>query len=365
MSRVPADPAAANYGPVPLYDRLAELPLTVDSYALEGLEKQVVPEFLLRRTVVRLRGAGQEGVGEDVTYDGDDQVGLQRGGSGFPLTGRFTLASFSELLASLDLFPTGPSREDFRNYRRWAFESAALDLALRQASRSLAVAVGHEPRPVSFVVSMRLGEPPSTAPVRRRLDLYPWLRFKLDATSSWGDALVEEIATLGVVESIDLKGAYTGTPVDQPPDPALYDRVVRGFPDAWIEDPALTPKTEPILAPARDRITWDAPIHSVADIEGLPFAPRTVNVKPSRFGSLAALFEAYDYCDARGIGAYGGGQFELGPGRGQIQYLASLFHPDTPNDVAPTAYNEPELVPGLPASPLEPRPDPVGFRWAG
>jgi hypothetical protein len=33
---------------------------------------------------------------------------------------------------------------------------------------------------------------------------------------------------------------------------------------------------------------------------------------------------------------YGGGFGELGVGRHQIQYLASLFHPDTPNDVAPS-----------------------------
>ena len=37
---------------------------------------------------------------------------------------------------------------------------------------------------------------------------------------------------------------------------------------------------------------------------------------------------------------YGGGQFELGPGRGQIQYLASVFHPDGPNDVAPTGFKK-------------------------
>ncbi len=67
-----------------------------------------------------------------------------------------------------------------------------------------------------------------------------------------------------------------------------------------------------------------------------------VNVKPSRFGSLRALMDGYDYLAERGIGAYGGGQFELGPGRGQIQYLASLFHPDTPNDVAPGGYNVPD-----------------------
>jgi hypothetical protein len=171
---------------------------------------------------------------------------------------------------------------------------------------------------------------------------------------------MNELAALGVVDSIDLKGQYVGTIVDQPPDPALYERVVRIFPDAWIEDPALTPETEPVLAPARDRITWDAPIHSVADIEALAFVPRTVNVKPSRFGSLERLFAAYDYCEERGIGAYGGGQWELGPGRGQIQLLASLFHPSTPNDVAPREYN---LAPqaGLPESPLEMKPRETGF----
>ncbi len=163
--------------------------------------------------------------------------------------------------------------------------------------------------------------------------------------------------------SIDLKGLYAGSIVDQGADPELYRRVAEFFPQAWIEDPALDERTNPVLAPYRDRITWDANIHSVADIEGLPFAPRMVNIKPSRLGSLRELCNAYDYCAERGIDSYGGGQFELGPGRGQIQYLASLFHPGSPNDIAPSAYNDVELPDGLPASPLAPAPAPVGFRW--
>jgi len=42
-----------------------------------------------------------------------------------------------------------------------------------------------------------------------------------------------------------------------------------------------------------------------------------------------------------------------------------LFHPDGPNDVAPSAYNLPELPDGLPQSPLVPDPGVPGFRWAG
>jgi hypothetical protein len=95
----------------------------------------------------------------------------------------------------------------------------------------------------------------------------------------------------------------------------------------------------------------------------LRWPPRTLNSKPSRFGFLRELLGFYEHCAENGIGLYGGGMFELGPGRGQIQYLASLFHADAPNDVAPGPYNEPEPRAGLPPSPLESSPAPAGFRW--
>ena len=174
---------------------------------------------------------------------------------------------------------------------------------------------------------------------------------------------MEELAATGAVDVVDLKGFYRGTPVDVQTDPELYRMVAEAFPDAFIEDPDLNEETTPVLEPHRDRVTWDAPIHSVADIQDRPWLPRTVNIKPSRFGPLRALFEAYDFCEREGIGAYGGGQFELGPGRGHIQYLASLFHPDSPNDTAPGGYNNPNTPEGLPTSPLEPAATPTGFRW--
>ncbi len=118
--------------------------------------------------------------------------------------------------------------------------------------------------------------------------------------------------------------------------------MAEAFPTAWIEDPDVTDETRPILEEHSARVTWDAPIHSVQDIENAPWPPRTINIKPSRFGSVKRLFEAYDYCEAHDIAVYGGGQWELGLGRGHIQYLASLFHPDTPNDVAPGGYNASE-----------------------
>ena len=87
-----------------------------------------------------------------------------------------------------------------------------------------------------------------------------------------------------------------------------------------------------------------------------------VNVKPSRFGSLSSLFAGYSHCERTGIRMYGGGQFELGPGRGQIQLLASLYHPDGPNDVSPAGFHVADPPPGLPVSPLRPAADERGFR---
>ncbi|MFM9022890.1 MAG: hypothetical protein ACKOK7_03965, partial [Solirubrobacterales bacterium] len=145
--------------------------------------------------------------------------------------------------------------------------------------------------------------------------------------------------------------------------PEFYERVIAEIHDVWIEDPKLTPEIDEVLKPYRDRISWDAGIHSVADIDALPFPPTMVNIKPSRLGPLRELFHAYDTCRARGIGMYSGGQFELGPGRGQVQYLASLFHPYGPNDIAPTGYNEPEPPAGLPVSPLPVAASPTGFQW--
>ena len=345
------------------WERVAQLPLRIDGYDLEGLRADVSSDFTRKSTVIRLAGAGHEGVGEDVTYDAADQEILQAAGPVLPLAGDWTLASFCEHLAGLDLFPQPPQREPSRLYRAWAYESAALDLGLRQAGTALHEALGREPRPVRFVVSLRLGEPPSLLPVERRLADHPGLTFKLDPTSSWTDELIAGLVATGAVESVDFKGLYVGSIVDQPADPVLYRRVVEAFPDAWIEDPALTPETDALLEPHRERFSWDAPIHSIADIEALPYPPRMVNVKPSRLGGVRSLLDTYDYCAEHGIGGYGGGQFELGPGRGQIQYLASVFHPDAANDVAPAGYNQVDPDPRLPDSPLAPEPSAIGFRW--
>jgi len=332
-----------------LWDKIKDLAFDVGDVTTTVSAMAISPEFERRTTTVRIG----DGAGEDVTYDPAEHEP-----SKFPsvdLSGSWTLESFSRRLDGIDLFPNGePGQAAYRDYRRWAFESAALDCALRANGLNVAEALGLEPQPVRFVSSNRSFEP--------WLELYPDLRFKLDPTPEWTDELVARLAAKCVLDVADLKGQYHDTPVDNPPDAALYRRVAEAFPEAWIEDPALTEETDAVLEPHRERVTWDAPIHSWVDVDRLPFRPRCLNSKPSRFGKLERLLEFYERCGASGISLYGGGQFELGVGRGQIQALASLFHADSPNDVAPGGYNAREPQPGLETSPLAPKLERFGFR---
>ena len=65
------------------YERIADLPLEVESLRFEGRELQFSPEFTRATTLIQLHGPGGEtGVGEDVVYDEIDHVNLQADGPG-------------------------------------------------------------------------------------------------------------------------------------------------------------------------------------------------------------------------------------------------------------------------------------------
>jgi hypothetical protein len=90
------------------WDSVAALPLHIDGYALEGLERDVSSAFTRKSTVIRLHGGEHEGVGEDVTYDGEDHDALQAAGPGLPLAGDWTLESFCDHVEALGLWPEPP-----------------------------------------------------------------------------------------------------------------------------------------------------------------------------------------------------------------------------------------------------------------
>jgi len=350
------------------YDRLAALPIRIESYELSAHDREF-GEFTRPSTVIHLRGAGAEGIGEDVVYTALDHIAHRDAGPVLDLSAPRSLGEACELIGELDLFTGAPPEyEASRHYRRWAYESAALDLALRQSGMALWEVVERDPSPLRYVCSTRLSSfgdndrKSSTEAIEARLAKYSDFEFKLDPENDWDAELIEEIAGLAPVRVLDLKGMYRGTPVDVDTDPELYRAVAEAFPDAYLEDPDINDETREVLAPHADRVTWDAPLHSLADVKQM--ARKAINSKPSRFGSLKELLEIYEHCEANGIAIYGGGQGELQCGRGQIQYLASLFHPETPNDVAPSGFNDPAVPTGMPTSPIDPAQSETGFRWA-
>ena len=333
-----------------LWDSLAGLRVQIDDVSVARRELAVSSEFTRVTTTVVLHGNAVAGEGEDVTYTAEDH-------EQFPademLAGTWTLDEYSRHLDRLSLWSDEPKMPASHDYRRWAFESAALDLALRQAGVSFAALLGRSYRPVRFVASTR-------AKIEPYLELNPELEFKLDVDKDWDRALMERLAAIDRVRVLDLKAYYRGTVVDLEPDPELYRAVVECFPDVVIEDPWLEGGCRDALRGAEERLSFDAPIHSWDDVGKLAVQPRWLNIKPSRFGTVRRLLECIERCEAAGINMYGGGQFELGPGRRQIQRLAGVFYADGPNDVAPSEYNEGPPRPGLPTSPL-PAPDGAGF----
>ena len=249
----------------------------IEGYALERLQRDVSSDFTRVSTVIRLHGDGEEGIGEDVTYDADDQDALQEAGAG--PAARRQLDARRVLRPRRDARPlaaAGAARRRRVLYRRWAYESAALDLALRQAGMSLHEALGREPRPVNFVVSLRLGEPPTLEPIERRASSATRrCSFKLDPSRDWDDELIAALVATGAVDSVDFKGMYVGTVVDQPADPVLYRRVVEALPRRVDRGPeARRRRPSRSSAATTTASPGTRPSTRVDDVEALPFPPQ-------------------------------------------------------------------------------------------
>jgi hypothetical protein len=342
-----------------LWPRIAHLELVVERVGYDVLEPSPGFGDAHASRLVRLTGAGAEGLAEDITlFMGGDALDLD-------LAGEWTLAGFCDHLHGLDQWPDGPPESHWEmavRFRNWAFESAALDLALQQAKQPLHAVLGRTHRPVAFVNSLGLGDPPDADKILRRLERYPELRFKLDAAATWTPEVIDALVGTGAVHILNFKGQYGLEVEDVAALAHLYERLLEAFPEALLEDPHDLPEIAPLVEPYAARVAYDAPIATVADLDATPLPANIFNIKPSRVGRLEALLDLYAECERRSALMYGGGMGELGVARGQIQLLASLFSPDGPNDIAPPGFNALEPEAGLPASPLEPRPASTGFR---
>ena len=267
--------------------------------------------------IVHLEGGGEHGYGEEVTFQEERPapgepakcLGGSPGASVSSRSGWRCMIYSSEPRNSRSCGTIGIGRSRLQ---------PSISRSVRRASvstRRLVVT----PEPVDFVVSPAPGF--SSVPAGRAAED----RRRRPAARS-------------PVDVIDFKGSG---------DRAAVESALALYPDALLEDP-------PVVVPGA-RVSWDIRITSADEIRRLPDRPSAINVKPARLGRFAELFDVYELCAAEGIALYGGGQHELGPGRAQIQLLASLFHPHGPNDVAPAGYNEPNPGARAPDEPARDR----------
>ena len=235
-----------------LYDTVRDLPLVVERYELEGHEYVVGPTFTRKTTVIRLDGAGEEGLGEDVTYDAAEQDAQQKRGPVLALAGEWTIDSFSRISSRCPCSSSRQSARSYVDYRRWAFESAALDLALRQAGLSLGGAVGREPRPgdvrrvrraSATHPRLRGSAPSSTSTPRSASSSTP------DRTGRTGSSTSCDGS--GASTRVDLKGAVQRDGRRQPARPGALPPGARGVPGGVDRGPGADPRDDPAPRAAR------------------------------------------------------------------------------------------------------------------
>ena len=143
-------------------------------------------------TAIVMRGGGHEGRGEDICYTPSDHDLFPEPGS-LGLAGSHTFATRLEQLDGGTLFTGEPGMPASRDYRRWAFESALLDLALRQAGTTLGEVLGGSPHRCASS-SRRATD------IRDWLAVAPALEFKVDPIpGEWDEAHMDALAATGRV----------------------------------------------------------------------------------------------------------------------------------------------------------------------
>ena len=332
----------------------------MEGFEFEANDVECTPEFTRGSTIVHIKGTGHEGIGEDVAYEVLDHIANRDLGPRFDLTGPDTLGELCALLGELGLYDGAPPERDVsRHYRRWAYESAALDLALRQNGLALWEARARpEARFGSFARpgcrASRTMPGSSTEPITKRLDRYPGLEFKLDPENDW-DAEPDRRARVHRERPVlDLKGFYKGTVVEVETDPELYRAVAETFPEAWLEDPDLNDGTREVLAPHMARVTYDA----------TPLGRRHHRAGARARDQLQALALGVARGAVRGLRALrarGPGDLLRRPGRGRRragpgEYLALALPPGHAERHRAVRLQRSKRAGGMPTSPMDPVP---------
>ena len=306
--------------PGELVDRLSALPVAIDGLRVERGALVVEGYYDEARPTgfAVLRGHGLTGRGECVAWTPAEQAEFAAACDRLDLPRRSTVGETAGLLA----------RDLDDPYHRAAVEGAAIDLALRQANTNPFALAGLPARPVAFCRSIGVADDPQAAIVPV-LEGDPDARIKIDVPDEgWPPTAWEILADTGRIVVLDFK---RGSDLDQ------VRLAHAAMPRAWLEDPPVEAVTLDPRGSWRERVALDGYVLAAVDLDDPEIPPAAVNVKAPRLGGWIEALRCLEECRHRGLHAYVGGMFEIGPGRLQARVLASLFTADAWNDVAPIA----------------------------
>jgi L-alanine-DL-glutamate epimerase-like enolase superfamily enzyme len=331
-------------GPGVLADRLEALPVRVEAATVATGEAALAdyPGGLRPTSTIRIGGAGEMGLGENVAFSGEAHSAfvdlarlierqLRAAGGGLMVTDAMSLVE--RVTTREPAERRAPAQAAISRYARAAVEAALIDLGLRQAGLGIGALAGVAEARLRFVVSFDGGGDPVGH--IDRLRAAGWCgALKLDVDPGWSGSIRRAIAAEAGLAILDFKGRGDG---------ALVCDLSGRFPAAVFEDP---PSTE-----GHPRCARDAPVVDVDAASAALACGEAINLKAPRMGGPLAALRALELArnTAARVGAlraYWGGMFEVGAGRRQARALAALFCPDAPNDLAPHDL-------GPPAAPAE------------
>jgi hypothetical protein len=304
--------------PGELVERLSALPVAIDDLRVERGAVAVADYYEETRPsgIAVLRGGGLAGYGECVAWTPAEQAEFAAACNRLTLPSDLSVGELSAFLA----------QELDDPYHRAAVEGAAIDLALRQAGTNPFELSGNPARPVAFCRSIGALDDPAAA-VAAMLERDPHARIKIDVPAGgWPPPTWEALAGTERIVVLDFK---RGSDLDQ------VRLAHAAIPEAWLEDPPVGAVTLDPKGAWHDLVALDGYVFAAVDLDDPEIPPAALNVKAPRVGGWMEALRCLEECRHRGLHAYVGGMFEVGPGRLQSRVLASLFTAEAWNDVAP------------------------------
>jgi L-alanine-DL-glutamate epimerase-like enolase superfamily enzyme len=323
---------------------LAALPVRVDDARVIRSDVWLLdyPSGPRPSSVVRLKGEGALGIGENVAFFAREQQ-------------RFSdfVEGWLRERAGTCLYVGSALGEGGSPYERAALEAALVDLGMRQAGLSLHSLTGVGAAELRFVLSLTAHRQPE--PMIRRLRALGYGgELKLDVDPAWSPRTLEVLAKDPSIVIFDFKSRA---------DAALAGRLYGLADRALLEDP---PRSFQQSTHAHQRrVSRDASIVDERAVSAACARGESVNLKAPRMGGPLELLRGLERALALNEvapgerePAYFGGMFEVNVGRRQAQQLAALYCGSAPNDLA---LNEPAAaIPRL-RSPAVIRLDQPGF----